>query len=489
VLDFGVPAARGAALAAGAPWVRGTLPYAYMSPEQCRGEPLDRRTDVFAAGVVLCELVTGRRIFRRATDALTVRAIAEDAVPDPRTLYPQLPEEIRTVILSALARDRERRYGSAQEMAIAVREALSALGENTSPRTLVSYVEGECADLIAGCRALREGALATGTVDDGSARMEALGRRTRAPTAEGRVRSSRRWLAIAVLAASAVILGTLAGLAFRTVVGSTRPSGPPLRFGLPPAFPAHIGRAEFAGFFRYLEERVGRPVELVVSADYHALRSNLLRGAVDFAQLPPLQLVLAQHAAPELRLLVGVAYERTQTYHGYIVRRIDSPIRDIADLRGKRFCYVDRESTSGYLLPRHYLRTHGLDPDKLFAATRFSGDHTAVLKDVLSGRCDAGASYNGVLLVGNKLGIDAYRLPVLVNTGDLPTDAVCASPTLAPETADALREALLAFDPQKHLGRRTLGRTVFVITRFLPRLPDQSVVREIAKAEHLLDGP
>jgi serine/threonine-protein kinase len=112
LLDFGIAKAidRIGDRATRTGTLRGKVPY--MSPEQCRGEALDRRTDVFSLGVVLWELVTGERLFgaRGESDFEVFKQIAERDAPDPSQRRADTPKELSRVIAKALARDREARY-------------------------------------------------------------------------------------------------------------------------------------------------------------------------------------------------------------------------------------------------------------------------------------------------------------------------------------------------------------------------------------------
>ncbi|MBI4614068.1 MAG: protein kinase [Planctomycetes bacterium] len=93
-------------------------PY-YMSPEQCRGEKesVDRRTDVYAAGVILYELLTGRRPFSGRDAVEIYRRIQEDDPIAPRSIDPRVPRALEAVCLKAMARRREDRYPAAADLA------------------------------------------------------------------------------------------------------------------------------------------------------------------------------------------------------------------------------------------------------------------------------------------------------------------------------------------------------------------------------------
>ncbi len=94
--------------------------YSYMSPEQARGQPVDARADVFCAGVLLWELATWQRLFKRPTDMATLMAVAEEPIRAPRTVEASLPPELDRLIMKALARSPDERFASAQEMRAAL---------------------------------------------------------------------------------------------------------------------------------------------------------------------------------------------------------------------------------------------------------------------------------------------------------------------------------------------------------------------------------
>jgi serine/threonine protein kinase len=126
VVDFGV--AKATAMGGGAT-VAGQLKgkVSYMAPEQVRGEAIDRRVDVFALGIVLYALTTGKHPFRRENEAATMYTIAStDAVVSPRKFLPDYPASLESVLLKALAKNPAERYSTASELLRALDQCLPA---------------------------------------------------------------------------------------------------------------------------------------------------------------------------------------------------------------------------------------------------------------------------------------------------------------------------------------------------------------------------
>ena len=124
VVDFGV--AKATAMGGGATMagqLKGKV--SYMAPEQVRGEPIDRRVDVFALGIVLYALTTGKHPFRRENEAATMYTIASnDAVVSPRKFLPDYPVSVEAVLLKALAKNPAERYSTASEFLRALDQCL-----------------------------------------------------------------------------------------------------------------------------------------------------------------------------------------------------------------------------------------------------------------------------------------------------------------------------------------------------------------------------
>jgi eukaryotic-like serine/threonine-protein kinase len=125
LVDFGVAKAMGrVSEATSAGQLKGK--FGYMSPEQAMAKKVDRRSDIFALGIVLFELTTGRRLFRGEHDAETLHLVVSGKIPKPTALEPTYPAALEEVVLKALARDPSKRYQTAQEFHQALEGYLKA---------------------------------------------------------------------------------------------------------------------------------------------------------------------------------------------------------------------------------------------------------------------------------------------------------------------------------------------------------------------------
>ncbi len=95
----------------------------YMSPEQIRGEKLDRRSDIYALGAVVFEMLTGRAPFQADSAAMALVKQMTEPAPSPRSVRPDIPSQIESVVMQALERDRQQRPSTASEIAKLLRSA------------------------------------------------------------------------------------------------------------------------------------------------------------------------------------------------------------------------------------------------------------------------------------------------------------------------------------------------------------------------------
>ena len=142
---------------------------AYMSPEQARGEPVDARTDLFAFGLVLYEMVTGQAAFQRTSAVATLHAIMHEVPAAPVRLNPEVSPELERIIERAIEKDRELRYQTAGEMRAELRllrRATESRASFAAPRSKdrALHADGRSKDRPLHSRARTMGLLAAAAV-------------------------------------------------------------------------------------------------------------------------------------------------------------------------------------------------------------------------------------------------------------------------------------------------------------------------------------
>jgi serine/threonine-protein kinase len=138
VVDFGIAKAAVRSSDTQVGTLKGKI--SYMAPEQCMGQPIDRRSDVFALGIVLYELYTVRRLFKGESDFLTMAAIVQGNIPKPSEARPDIPPALEQIIMKALAMAPGDRYQTADEMRLALKQLAADLKLQASSTELADYM-------------------------------------------------------------------------------------------------------------------------------------------------------------------------------------------------------------------------------------------------------------------------------------------------------------------------------------------------------------
>jgi phosphate/phosphite/phosphonate ABC transporter binding protein len=252
----------------------------------------------------------------------------------------------------------------------------------------------------------------------------------------------------AVLLILAVLV---AGLAPRPAAGRE------LTFGFTPVLSESDMRVEFEPLMTYLSDCIGQKVVLYVAKDYGDLRTQMESGTVDIGTFSPFAYVDAVRGG-KIRIIAQSVINGTATYHGVIVARRDSGLKSLADLRGKRFAFVDPKSASGFVYPRALLIEKGVTPEISFKETIFAGGHDKVIAAILDGKADAGAVYEDALAIAKSKGLPTENLVTLASTAPIPHDAIAVRIGLDQALAKKIRTALVDLD-KSEAGRRVIANS------------------------------
>lgn len=236
-----------------------------------------------------------------------------------------------------------------------------------------------------------------------------------------------------------------------------------IRFGLVGFWGTGTQVEAFEPMAQFLERQLGVSVDILAATRYDELSEWIREGKVDVALVPPLVYVKAKAGVPCLRLLRTMVVGGAVHYSGYLVVQERSPITSPRDLIGRRVVFVEPSSASGYLFARRWLEKERIDVDRDLAEVSFLGSHEAVIRAVLSGEADAGATFQGALRRVRRLGLDTASLRILAITGRIPLDALVAVPDLDEGFVERLQRALDQLNTARPEGRVALGRQVDIV--------------------------
>jgi eukaryotic-like serine/threonine-protein kinase len=138
LVDFGIAKAASQLHKTRVGTMKGKL--TYMSPEQVLGKTVDHRSDIFSLGVILWEILTRRRLFKRPSEPATIQAIMNEDIPKIRDIRPEVPEALEAVALKALEKDPDNRFGNAAEMGNALRDHIREASLSAGTSEISSFI-------------------------------------------------------------------------------------------------------------------------------------------------------------------------------------------------------------------------------------------------------------------------------------------------------------------------------------------------------------
>ncbi len=241
-----------------------------------------------------------------------------------------------------------------------------------------------------------------------------------------------------------------------------------LLIGLIPEQNIFNQRDRYEALRNYLSDRLGITVNFTSLSRYGNIIERFNSERMDGAFFGSFTYALARQQIRVEPLARLVNLDGTSTYHGYIFVRKDSGIRGAADMRGKRFAFVEDATMAGYLFPLAYFKASGVSNVQTYLGRSFfAGSHDAAIFAVLNHEADIGAAKNTIYdqLAGENRRIDK-ELAVLAASGVVPQNCLAVRKDLDPALKEALKEVLLKMerDPAGADALRRLGARGFVET-------------------------
>lgn len=242
----------------------------------------------------------------------------------------------------------------------------------------------------------------------------------------------------------ALVLGILLAPMMSAAASETEP----LKVGMvPDAGATQVSIEQKAPLQKYLAEKLGRPVKLIIPTNYNATVEAIGNGSLDVAYLGGLTYVKAHARYGAIPL---VQRDIDQRFHSLFITRAGSGVARLEDLHGKSFCFGDINSTSGHLMPRQILKKAGLPADTALKNFRHTGSHPSTAQAVAMGACDAGALDETVFRSLVEQGKIAGEIVKVFHTSPPFADYVwVARKDLGSSKREAFAQALLSLRPGK----------------------------------------
>ncbi|MCB1900559.1 putative selenate ABC transporter substrate-binding protein [Cognatazoarcus halotolerans] len=243
----------------------------------------------------------------------------------------------------------------------------------------------------------------------------------------------------------ALLRGILAGIAGTCMISHASAETVLRVSAIPDESPTELQR-KFAPLGTYLQAETGMPVKFVPVTDYAAVVEALANGKVDLAWLGGFTFVQAKIRTGGTAIPLVQRSEDASFTSKFITA--SDKIKTLADLKGKTFAFGSPSSTSGHLMPRHFLAEAGVDADKDFKSLAFSGAHDATVAFVQAGKVEAGALNASVWdkLVEQKK-VDTTKVHVFYTTPSYYDYNWTVRGDLDPVLIGKLRDAFLKLDP------------------------------------------
>jgi phosphonate transport system substrate-binding protein len=218
-----------------------------------------------------------------------------------------------------------------------------------------------------------------------------------------------------------------------------------LLIGLIPEQNVFRQRERYQVLKKYLFDRLGITVNFTSLSRYGNIIDHFTTEKMDGAFFGSFTYALAHHQLGVEPLVRPVNLDGTSTYHGYIFVRKDSGILTAADMKGKRFVFVDRATTAGYIFPLAYFKENGISNVHVYLGESFfAGSHDAAILSVLNKEADIGAAKNTVY---DQMATENPRiekeLNILAASDIVPQNCLAVRRDLDPELKIALQQALL----------------------------------------------
>jgi phosphonate transport system substrate-binding protein len=421
----------------------------YMAPEQILGEKIDQRVDVYAMGVILYELLTGKKPFGAETPMKAIIRQIKEPLTLPSEYIAGLPKQVETILTKALANELGDRYADMKTFAKELQDLLSDLPQDSTQITEQPKIE----------------------------KTEDI------PEDEIQERKRKRRRKLIAYSLGIIILGSITFIGIRLMnndlhlpafgkandpiqeeVSIKRSADPaksvtdysqwaknlgteenPIIFAAVPSGETERVLSGFERMSALLYESTGLVIEPFVATSYSGVIEALCQDQpkAHMASLSTFSYILAAEKGCAETALVSMRYGSAY-YNGQFMVRSDSGINSLEDLVGATWCVPDIYSTSGYVIPSIMLQGIGIDPDYDLGVILQAGSHEAAAAGAFIGDCDFATTYvDARTTIEEDYPRIVEETKIIALEPDIPNDGIQFVPGFPEEIKETLIQAIL----------------------------------------------
>ena len=223
-----------------------------------------------------------------------------------------------------------------------------------------------------------------------------------------------------------------------------------LIFAPVPAENAIATATNWSPFVKALSDLVGLPIEQVATTDYAGVTEGVLAGKVDIAMYGPLSYYIATQSGAKIKgaAIQTGSFGASETYQSFLFTKAGrTDINTIADVKGKKVCFGDPESTSGTLFPYLMLADAGIDSQKDITNV-VAGAHDKSILGVINGSCDAGFAFDAIATLpsGAAASVKPTDIKIIAKSKPIPNSPMAVRSDLPPALFKKIVDSIIQID-------------------------------------------
>jgi len=194
----------------------------------------------------------------------------------------------------------------------------------------------------------------------------------------------------------------------------------------------------------YLSQNLNQKISLTIIAEYGSVANSLAQRKIDMAIMEPEELTKIENRS-EIIPLGLISFYKQGIQQRIVILTADELIQTVKDLKGKKVAFGDKDSLTGYILPRVLLLKHGIDPDKDLKEMYFMESQERILTNIVEGKVDAGVLNEQAFRYLSSIEHPPKKVHIIACSSEIPADVLGVNRNMAPELINKIKTILVKY--------------------------------------------